>query len=183
MVIRLHELSLVQLADGLREGSLDFAVTYDQGAPSDGLSFRPLAELRPMVVVAQDHPLAGRGSVDLSKLALEPYVMFDAPGSRGYFEGLLAAGGISPPVVHASTSMESVRCAVAAGLGFTLLVMRPPSPVTYDGREVRTVPIRNDLPALRVVLAFREGRHVGRIAQRFSDHAAACFAARHRRDR
>ena len=37
--------------------------------------------------------------------------------------------------------------------------------------------------ALRVVLAFREGRHFGRIAQRFSDHAAACFAARHRRDR
>lgn len=179
VVIRSQELSLVQLADGLREGSLDFAVTYDQGAPTEGVAFRPLAELRPMVVVAQDHPLAGRGSVDLSELALEPYVMFDAPGSRGYFEGVLAAGGISPPVVHASTSMESVRCAVAAGLGFTLLVMRPPSPVTYEGREVRTVPIRNDLPPLRVVLASRDGRHLGRIAQRFSDHADAFFAARH----
>lgn len=180
VAIRQRELSLVQLAEALREGSLDFALTYDQGAPTEGLVFRPLAELRPMVVVGRDHPLAGRDAVDLSELAHEPYVMFDAPGSRSYFEDLLAAGGIDPPVAYASTSMEAVRSAVAAGFGFTLLVMRPPSPVTYDGGEVRTLPIRNDLRPLRVVLASRVIGHAGKIAQRFADHVAAYFEARNR---
>lgn len=177
VVIRQQELSLVQLADRLRDGSLDFAVTYDQGAPADGLAFEPLAELRPIVVVGKDHPLAGRASVDLSELGHEPYVMFDAPGSRSYFENLLAAGGIAPPISYTSTSMEAVRCAVAAGFGFTLLVMRPPSPVTYDGGEVRTLRIRNDLRPLRVVLASRAAVHRGKIAQRFASHAVAYFTA------
>lgn len=178
VVIRPQELSLVELADRLREGSLDFAITYDQGAPAAGLEFQALAELRPMVVVGKDHPLAGRGNVDLSDLADEPYVMFDAPGSRGYFEDLLAAGGIAPRIAYASTSMEAVRSAVAAGFGFTLLVMRPPSPVTYDGGEVRTLRVLGDLPPLRLVLASRAGSHQGKIARRFIDHAAAYFAAR-----
>lgn len=181
IAIRQQELSLVQLADGLREGSLDFALTYDQGAPAGGLAFRPLAELRPMAVVGKDHPLAGRDAVDLSELADAPYVMFDAPGSRSYFEDLLAAGGISPPIAYASTSMEAVRSAVAAGFGFTLLVMRPPSPLTYDGGEVRTLQIRDDLRPLRVVLAFRAVAHAGKIAQRFADHAVAYFETRNLR--
>lgn len=178
IAIRQQELSLVQLADRLREGSLDFALTYDQGAPTSGLAFRTLAELRPMVVVGKNHPLAGRDSVDLAELAHESYVMFDAPGSRGYFEDLLAAGGIAPSIAYASTSMEAVRCAVAAGFGFTLLAMRPPSPVTYDGGEVRTLQIRNDLRPLRVVLASRPVAPAGQIAQRFANHAVAYFKSR-----
>lgn len=179
VVIRQQELSLVELADRLRERSLDFAITYDQGAPAAGLEFQPLAELRPMAVVGKDHPLAGRTEVDLSDLADEPYVMFDAPGSRGYFEDLLAAGGIAPPVAYASTSMEAVRSAVAAGFGFTLLVMRPPSPVTYDGGEVRTLRVRDDLPPLRLVLASRARDHRGKIARLFVDYTATYFASRH----
>lgn len=177
VIIRQREMSLTALADALRDGSIDFAITYDRGADPDGLSFVELAALRPMVVLAADHPLAGRRSIDIAELADESYVMLDGPGSRGYFENLLAEIGINPRISYISTSLEAVRSAVAAGFGFTLLVMRPPSPGTYDGGEVRTVQIENEVRPLRIVLASRAGAHRGLILRRFTDHAVAYFAS------
>ena len=179
VTVRQQEMSLAQLTDALRDGSIDFALTYDYGAKADDLVFRELTALKPMAVVARDHPFAARDRVDLAELADHPYVMFDAPGSRSYFEGLLARGGIDPPIAYASSSIEAVRSAVAAGFGFTLLVMRPPFALTYGGGEVATLEIENDMPPLRVVLASRRDGHTGRIAQRFAEHAVAWFAARH----
>lgn len=177
IVVRPQEMSLTGLADQLRERSLDFALTYDRGADATGLELQELASLKPMVVVGRDHPLAGRRSVNLAELAAEPYVMFDAPGSRAYFQDLLAEGGISPPIAYASTSMESVRSAVATGFGFTLLVMRPPSDLTYDGGEVCTLEVTNDVRPLRIVLASAKGTGGGQITRRFAEHALTFFAA------
>lgn len=178
--VQQQEMSLADLADSLRQGRIDLALTYDRGGDPEGLSFVELAALRPMAVLAADHPLAGRRTVDLADLAGEPYVMLDGPGSRTYFEGLLAELGMSPRIAYVSTSLETVRSAVAAGFGFTLLVMRPPSPVTYDGRQVKTLPISNDVRPLRIVLAARAGAHHGLLLRRFAEHAQAYFAERHR---
>jgi DNA-binding transcriptional LysR family regulator len=178
VIIRQREMSLADLADALREGSIDLALTYDRGGDPDGLAFVELAALRPRVVLAADHPLAGRPSVDLAELAHEGYVMLDGPGSRSYFENLLAECGINPRISYVSTSLEGVRSAVAAGFGFTLLVMRPPSPTTYDGGEVKTLPIDNDVRPLHVVLASRDGAHRGLLLRRFTDHAVEYFARR-----
>lgn len=178
VAIHPQEMSLTDLAEAVRTGSLDFAITYDSGGPAEDLAFHKLAMLRPMVVVAADHALAGRGSVDLAELADQPYVMFDAPGSRGYFERLLQECGIAPPVAYASALLESVRSAVAGGLGFTLLVMRPPSPLTYDGGRVAVLEIANDVSPLRIVLASRRERPLGEMGRRFVEHATAYFAAR-----
>ncbi|MDK8875003.1 LysR family transcriptional regulator [Paracoccus sp. SSJ] len=179
VIVRQREMALANLADALRDGSIDLALTYDRGSDPQGLAFVQLAALRPMVVLAADHPLAGRDSIDLADLADEPYVMLEGPGSRSYFEELLAESGISPPVSYVSTSLEAVRSAVAAGFGFTLLVMRPPSSMTYDGGKVRTLLITNDLRPLRIVLASRDGAHRGLVARRFTQHAIGYFAARH----
>lgn len=114
--------------------------------------------------------------MNLHDLAHEPYVLLDGPGSRSYFEDLLTEGGIAPPISYVSTSMEAVRSAVASGFGFTLLVMQPPSTMTYDRREIRTLHIENDIRPLRIVLASREGVHRGPITRRFADHAIRYFA-------
>lgn len=178
VIVRQREMSLADLADALREGTIDLALTYDRGAEPEGLAFLELAALRPMVVLAADHPLASRRSVNLSELAAEAYVMLDGPGSRSYFEDLLEEIGISPRISYISTSLESVRSAVAAGFGFTLLVMRPPSTLTYDGGRVKTLKIDNEVRPLRVVLASRDGAHRGPILRRFAEHAVDYFATR-----
>lgn len=181
LTITPREMSLRELADAVRDGSLDFALTYDRGADTAGLNLLELASLRPMVVIAADHPLAGRTSVSLSELAGEPYVMLDGPGSRQYFQELLAENGMAPRISYVSSSLESVRSAVAAGFGFTFLVMRPPSSRTYDRREVRTLAIRDEVRPLRVVLASREGVQRGLLARRFAEHAHDYFAEATRR--
>lgn len=174
IVIRHTEMALTELAEVLRAGEIDLALTYDRGADLADLTVLELAALKPVVVVAADHPLAARGAVTWGELAREPYVMLDGPGSRAYFEDLLAEGGIAPPVAYVSTSLEAVRSAVAAGFGFTLLVMRPPSDITYDGRRVTTLPIDGPVRALRIVLAARYAAPRG-LLRRFADHAARYF--------
>lgn len=175
VIIRQKEMALTELADAVREGEIDLALTYDRGADLSELTLAAMTALKPMVVLAADHPLASRRSVRLSELAHEPYVMLDGPGSRTYFEELLAEGGISPPVSYVSTSLEAVRSAVAAGFGFTLLVMRPPSATTYDGRRVKTLRIEGPVRPLGIVLASRYGAHRG-LLHRFTEHASGYFA-------
>jgi len=175
VIVRPKEMALTELVEALHEGSIDLALTYDRGADLDGLDSIELAAFPPMVVIAADHPLAARRSVHLSELAHEPYVMLDGPGSRAYFERLLEESGIDPPIAYVSTSLEAVRSAVAAGFGFTLLVMRPPSSRTYDGRKVKTLRIEGGVRVLSIVLASRPGAHHGLILRRFSAHAAAYF--------
>ena len=176
VVVRPREMSLAELAEAARTGAIDAAVTYDRGAALDGLTVTTLAELRPTVVLAADHRLAKGRSIALVDLAHEPYVMLDGPGSRAYFEELLAEHGLAPALSYVSSSLEAVRSAVAAGFGFTLLVMRPPSAVTYDGREVKTLVIEDSVRPLRIVLASRDVAHRGQILSRFADHAATYFA-------
>lgn len=179
VIIRQREMSLADLATNLRESSLDLTLTYDRGVDPQGLEFVELASLKPRVVLPASHKLAARDSIDLAELAGEPYVMLDGPGSRSYFEELLAEVGINPPISYLSTSMEAVRSAVAAGFGFTLLAMQPPSSATYDGGEVKTVRIENDLRPLRIVLASRDGAHRGLLLRRFTDHAINHFASKY----
>lgn len=179
VIIRQTEMSLADLAAKLRESSLDLTLTYDRGVDPQGLDFVELASLKPTVVLPASHPKADRESIDLAELADEPYVMLDGPGSRSYFEELLAEVGISPTISYVSTSMEAVRSAVAAGFGFTLLAMQPPSSATYDGGEVRTIRIENDLRPLRIVLASRDGAHRGLLLRRFTEHAISYFASKY----
>lgn len=165
--VTLREMDLTSLAAAVRDGSLDAAVTYDLGADLSGLTVTPLASIRPSVVIGADHPIASQDSVWLQDLADEPYVMFEGPGSRSYFEDLLARNGISPPVAYGSTSLEAVRSAVGNGFGFTLLAMHPKTPFTYDLKELKVLAIRDAVEPLSIVLAAREGRNGDMLVSRF----------------
>lgn len=101
-------------------------------------------------------------------MAQEPYVMFDGPSSREYFHNLLAAAGIDPPVAFNSTSMESVRSAVANGLGFSLSVMRLGHTATYDGGRVIPVPIEEGIDRLAIVMVRSRSRGCSRQIENFS---------------
>ena len=80
-------------------------------------------------------------------------MLFEGPGSSAYFRSVLTGRMVDPPVVMRCYSTESVRSAVGNGLGFSLTVMRPASGLSYDGHEIVTVPIADDVPPLDVVLA------------------------------
>ena len=152
------ELMQDDIISGLEKDRLDLALTYDMGLDDERLDWIEVCRLSPFALFASSHPMAGEPSVSLADLADEPFVMFDGASSREYFQSVLEEGGIDPPVAFNSSSMESVRCAVANGMGFSLTVMRPGHSATYDGGTVAAVPIRGKSVPISLVLASKKHR-------------------------
>lgn len=175
--IRSSELPMDQLTQALLDGSLDMAITYGTAPGLDDLHVEVLANVTPHVILADTHELARRSSLHLADLQDMPYVMFDGPGSRPYFEGLLREQGLSPRIAYASSAIESVRSAVGNGFGFSLLALRPTHNQTYDGRKVATIPIADDVTGISIVLASRADHWNTSPMNRFADHCRSYFSA------
>lgn len=140
------------LVTGLTDGSLDLAIMYDMSLEHSGLVLTPLTSLSPRILIAADHPLATRETIALAQLADEPFVLFEGAGSSDYFRGIIAARGIDPPVAIRCQSMESVRSAVANGLGFSFTSMRTASGVSHDGQAYVERPIADAVTPLDIVV-------------------------------
>ncbi|MEP5758443.1 MAG: LysR family transcriptional regulator [Litoreibacter sp.] len=175
VIIRPSEMSLSELSDALDAGRIDLALTYDLGKQSDGRTSVSLAAITPRAFVATQHPLASKDHVSVSDLHGEPYVMLDGPGSRDYFDQLLSELGLSPHIAYTSTSMETVRSAVAAGLGYTFLAMQPPSLSTYDGGQLKALDLDPKPAELTIVLEGKQDIYEGKIIEAFRRHTVACF--------
>lgn len=144
-----------ELESALTNNELDLAVMYELGLDPAILSWRPLASVAPYLIVSPDHRLAHRKKVSLKEIGSEDYILFDAPGSRDYFYGIFARHGIGPQIAFRSSSIESVRCSVANGLGVSILAMRPASDQTYDGNHVVPIELEEELPPTPIVIAVR----------------------------
>ena len=175
VAIQASELLQDEIVSGIRTAALDIALTYDMALDDREFEWRSLASLKAFIILSADHPSASRSSIALAEMAREPFVMFDGPSSRDYFEGLLSAHGVRPPIAFASRSMESVRCAVANGLGFSLNIMRPRHDMTYDGGHVVAVPIADEIDPLPIVLVRRKANPPSSLIDNFVHTCRAHF--------
>ncbi len=139
------------LVSGLRNGEFETVLVYDFELPDD-VQKTELLELRPQVLLHQDHPLAEKSEIALAELADEPLILLDIQPSRQYFTGLFEDTGTSPKIGYRSSSIELVRGLVGRGLGYSLLVTRPPGDLTYDGQQLAIRPIQDDVEKTRIVL-------------------------------
>jgi DNA-binding transcriptional LysR family regulator len=83
---------------------------------------------------------------------MEPMILLDLPHSREYFRSLMLTTGVEPRIRYRTSNYEIVRALVAQGHGYSILNMAPPSPTTYGGGAVTSVPLLDDLPSLPIVL-------------------------------
>ncbi|MEI4487870.1 LysR family transcriptional regulator [Frigidibacter sp. MR17.14] len=163
------ELDQAQILDALGAARIDLAITYDLALPSD-ISFHALRSLPPHVMVNPDHPLAGHASVSAADLVGHDMVMLDLPHSNDYFLSLFRAEGRRPRIAERTTEIAVQRSLVANGYGFGILNMRTVSTTAMDGRPLVFVPLRTELPPLRLGLAMPRAAHVPRTVQAFIDH-------------
>ena len=145
-----------ELISGILEEKIDLAILYNLDLDPSELSWHVLTRPQPYILLPEDHPLACQSSLSLQNLADEPYVLFDAPGSREYFFAIFSAHKITPKVAFKSTSLESVRSAVGHGLGFSLLTMRPQTKQTYDGHLVVPIKIKESINPTEIVIAHKQ---------------------------
>ena len=155
-----------RITEAVMAGEADVALVYDQ-ALGDGLDAMALTELRPYVLLAQDHPLAERHALTPADLAGTPMILLGQPPSSEYFTGIFEAAGIVPRVAFRSANLEMVRGLVGQGLGFSILATRPASTMSYDGSLLVTRPLETDAGPSRVMLATKKGAKLSPQADRF----------------
>lgn len=153
VVLDVRELLQEELTIALRKNEIDLAILYDLGIETPQFDIQTLATAEMYLIVPPGHRLAQRRSVSIREIDGEDFILFDAPQSRDYFLGIFAKYDISPNIAFRSSSIESVRCSVASGLGVSLLSMRPASDLTYDGQHVVPIRLTEAVPPTRIVIA------------------------------
>ncbi|HQT85865.1 MAG: transcriptional regulator [Acidiphilium sp. 37-64-53] len=165
----------VQLANWLATGAVDFALAYDIG-PDLGQSSTPICRLPAHAVLARGNPLAGRARVSLEDLVENPFILLDLPHTGHYLLNLFNHVSRRPTISLRTRSYETVRCAVAAGFGMSILNMRPLNTGLDDTPGLIRVPLSDDLaaPALQVVDIY--GAHKPMFVRRFIEIVHEFFA-------
>lgn len=142
---------------------LDIVVAFDPDLPPD-YPTRRIASSEAHVVVAADHRLAARESVDLAELAEEPMVLLDIAASRVHTLELMSSRGLSPRIVHRTSDNEFCRSLVGEGLGYSLLMRRSIDARTWAGGEVKFLRIEPAPRPVDIVVVTLNGASPARIA-------------------
>jgi DNA-binding transcriptional LysR family regulator len=174
VALEFTEYAQPELLRDLERGVVELALLYDRQL-DHGLAFTEIGRLYPYVLLPAAHPFADDAAVSLTALAAEPTIVFDVPPSRENWQEITASLGIEPVVGHRTRNFELARCLVGRGLGYSVLYQRPPLDITYEGRPVVAKPIAEQVPALRVVLAYPADTNLTARARRFAEYAASAF--------
>lgn len=166
--MRITEGSEAELLDGLRTARIDVALTY-KISMTDDMEFVPLAELPTYVLLPADHPLAGQRRLKLTELADLPFVLLDLPLTRQYFISLFEKGGIAPRIVLETNSPAALRSYVGAGVGFSLMTVRPANMSAENGRPLAYIELDEDYPPMSVGLAFLKELRRSRASLAFEE--------------
>ncbi len=164
------------LIEGLRDASIDIALTYDLSIPAD-LEFVQLAVLPPFAILAEDHPLAHRPSVSIEDLAPLPMILLDLPLSAAYFLSFFDKLGVKPRIVERAQDMAVVHSLVGNGFGYSIANIRPRRDVAPDGKRLRFVPLSGAQKPMRMGLLCAAGAKSALTVQAFVDLCRSVLTA------
>lgn len=149
--IALFEGNQQQLRDWLATGFVDLIVAYDIG-PSFGESVTPICLVPTHAILTADDPLAACEAVTVAELAERPLVLLDLPLTATYLMTVFEMLAHKPKVNFRTRSYDTVRCAVAAGFGASVLNMRPIGRAA-DGPDLVRRPFADELPSPTLIVA------------------------------
>jgi DNA-binding transcriptional LysR family regulator len=178
--VEVLEMDISGCISALINGQADLALCYDLDLP-DVITGSVVHTARPYLALPPHHELAGSDSIPLSALRNESFVLLDLPHTRDLMLSIARLSGGEPDVRFRSASYETVRTFVARGLGYSILHQRPQHKLTYDGGQIATVEIQDDVPELKTVLAHLQSQRptarVRAVAQAVRHQIAASTAA------
>ena len=170
VTIQLYDGEQHELMHGLHRGRFDLTFLYDLESGNTIHKEELNAPHKPYALLPIDHPLAQNSSVTLEQLSSEPMILLDAVPSRSYFMDIFTQKGYAPVVAYSSPSIEMVRCMVGQGLGFSVLVTRPCTNVTYDGMVLAQLDIEDEMPASTLIMAYLRNNQPTRATRLFMDY-------------
>ena len=162
-----HQAALIE---GLRDATLDVALTYDLSLPAD-LEFIELASLPPFVMLPSAHPLAGRPALTVAELIEQPFVLLDLPLSVDYFLSFFEKASLKPRIAERSRDMAVVQSLVANDFGYSIVNFRPLTNRAPDGKPLSFVPLTGQVKPMRMGLLCAQGSRASLTIRAFIDHA------------
>ncbi len=135
-----------------------------------------LATVSPHVLLPSGHPLSERHEISLRELSEHPMILLDIPPSRDFFTSLFADDGLIPNIRFRSPSFETVRGMVANGLGYSILISRPASAMSYDGSALVTRPLAESVAPGRLIMRYRNTQAPSPLVARFAHHTKGFFS-------
>lgn len=150
--VSMQEQDLAGVRQELEQGKAELILSYALGLPPE-CSTHVLDELKPYALLPVDHPLSGKPALSLAELAKCTLILQDMPLTREYFLSLFWQQDLQPARIHHTLSFEMQRGLVAHGHGVALSCTRPAGDQSYDGAPIACVPLSDEVPPQRVVLA------------------------------
>jgi DNA-binding transcriptional LysR family regulator len=167
--LHLHEQSLGVLMPMLRGDRLDLCFALADPADfDDDIDGVVLFHEELVVVMAEDHPLAGRSWLKLASIADEALIRFRSGSAlQGAIDTEFQRAGATPQFAFETLELEMMRALASRGLGVALL---PSGYLLREGPPVASVPLRPRIH-LPVSLLWRVDRKLPPAAQAFLDLA------------
>lgn len=174
--VRLIEDRLDVLQQAILTGRCDLAFIYDVDL-HPGLRHIPLMSYPPYVLLSETSPLAKKRSIRLRDLAKEPLIMIDLPHSRTYVQNLAALHRVELTVAYRVSNFDTIRSLVSHGHGFSILNQHVSLAAAQGGKAMVARPLADDLPPVKLVLAYIEGARLSKRASAFIEVCRAHFAS------
>ncbi|WP_086665569.1 LysR family transcriptional regulator [Lentzea kentuckyensis] len=147
--IRMRQSGNAELVEEVRAGRLDLAFVARPRRMADDLRVSTLASEPLVLACALGSPFAARDSVELSELAGQSFVDFNADwGTRDEVDRMLAAAGVERHVAVEVNDVHSLLDFVGFGLGVALV----PQSFAVKTNSACFVGLRGDLPVAETVV-------------------------------
>jgi DNA-binding transcriptional LysR family regulator len=109
------------IIDALVKGDIDLAIMGQPPADAD-VSAEPFAPHPSVIAAAPTHKLVGQGKLPASVLAGEPFVVREeGSGTRSLMDRFFQGAGLAPRIAMTTSSNETIKQAVMAGMGLALI--------------------------------------------------------------
>ena len=158
VAISLIEEGTPELVRALTEERLDAAYVRATTSDTSALLVEPLLEEAMVAALPAEHPLARGGTIALSDLAAETFVLYRRPAGPGLYDAIIAAcrvAGFSPTVGQEAPRILSTLSLVAAGVGVSIV---PESLRRMNVEGVAYVDLAPGLTAPLLLATRRTGR-------------------------
>jgi DNA-binding transcriptional LysR family regulator len=140
VTLQLHTGREEELVALLKEGEIELAVGYGLSYVS-GIQTEELYMDCMHVILPEGHRLASGSRVRAADLIGETLVLLDASPSPENVRSYFATQGFLPKPAYRFQDYEVVRSLVARGIGYSIIIQRPVSELSYEGLRVVSRPL------------------------------------------
>lgn len=160
-----------QILDSVLSNTIDlgFCGNFDVNSPRYSQIEKALLFTEPLVIIVSDqHPLAGQESVDFSTLENESFIIHrnHNSGTTPLFEHLCQSCGFRPRISFEVPDDQSILGLVKADLGIALIADAPSLKIP----GVAVIPLRYSAPARDQYMIWRKDRTLSPAASAFRSY-------------